>query len=60
MTAFSLDYLTVTAQEETGKYILIALAGLVFNGFLTLAFLRDHAASAAPAKAAKPVHQFAS
>lgn len=40
VTAFSLDYQTVTRFDQTPKYIIIAFAGLVFNTFLTLAFLR--------------------
>ncbi|MBD2721918.1 hypothetical protein [Hymenobacter armeniacus] len=40
VTAFSQEYLTVTIYDQTWKYIIVALAGLAFNWFLTLAFLR--------------------
>lgn len=42
VTAFSLDYLTVTVYDQSWKSIALALLGLVFNWFLTLAFLRAH------------------
>ncbi|MDB5234605.1 MAG: hypothetical protein JWR44_1598 [Hymenobacter sp.] len=41
VTAFSLDYLSLTAYDQTSKLFFIIAAGLVFNAFLTLAFLRD-------------------
>ena len=40
VTAFSLDYVTTTIANQPSKYILIAIAGLIFNYFLTLVFLR--------------------
>ena len=49
VTAFSLDYQTVTRHDQTPKYIIVAFAGLIFNAFLTLAFLR-----AKPARTVAP------
>jgi hypothetical protein len=40
VTAFSLEALSQTKADQSYKYIFIALAGMVFNWFLTLAFLR--------------------
>lgn len=40
VTAFSLEYLSVTIYDQTWKYCFVALSGLAFNYFLTLAFLR--------------------
>ncbi len=48
VTAFSLDYLSLTETDQIYKYILIALAGLVFNFFLTLAFIRAHRYAPSP------------
>ena len=45
VTAFSLDYLTKTLYQQTSKYLFVAVAGLVFNYFLTMAFLRAKPAS---------------
>lgn len=40
VTAFSLDYLSKTQYDQAPKYIMVAVIGIIFNGFLTLAFLR--------------------
>lgn len=40
VSAFSLDYLSRTVEDQTYKYIFVALGGIVFNLFLTLAFAR--------------------
>lgn len=45
ISAFSLDYLSRTAEDQTYKYIFIALGGIVFNVFLTLAVARAQRAS---------------
>lgn len=60
VTAFSLDYLSKTLYDQAPKWILIAVIMIIFNGFLTLAFLR---AKPAPALAAdsdtSPASRFA-
>ena len=40
VTAFSLDYLSVTQYDQAPKYIMVSVIGIIFNGFLTLAFWR--------------------
>ncbi|MBJ6108164.1 hypothetical protein JAO73_04015 [Hymenobacter sp. BT523] len=40
VTAFSQEYLSVTIYDQNWKFIIVALVGMVFNWFLTLAFLR--------------------
>ncbi|UOQ96951.1 hypothetical protein MUN81_17110 [Hymenobacter sp. 5317J-9] len=50
VTAFSQDYLTVTIYDQTWKYVMVALSGLAFNWFLTLAFLRAKRELLAPAQ----------
>ena len=40
VTAFSLAYLDQSAEAGEFKYLFLSLGGLVFNWFLTLAFLR--------------------
>lgn len=40
VTAFSFDYFSVTIYDQSPKALVFATLGLVFNGFLTLAFLR--------------------
>lgn len=52
VTAFSLDYLSMTKHDQISKYIFIAVAGLVFNIFLTMTFLRSRVAPDTAAEAA--------
>ena len=40
VTAFSLEYLTLTIHDQSCRVLVIAVVGMAFNGFLTLAFLR--------------------
>lgn len=40
VTAFSFDYFSVTIYDQSSKALIAATLGLVFNGFLTLAFRR--------------------
>lgn len=40
VTAFSLDYLSRTNYEQAPKWVFISVVGIIFNVFLTLAFLR--------------------
>ena len=40
VTAFSLDYLSWTKADQAPKFIMVAVIGVIFNVFLTLAFLR--------------------
>jgi hypothetical protein len=60
VTAFSLDQLSVTIYDQSWKYIVVALIGMVFNYFLTLAFLRAKPQAAAPPVAGTPVQLAAS
>ncbi|HEX8326777.1 MAG TPA: hypothetical protein VF629_04505 [Hymenobacter sp.] len=50
VTAFSLEYLTTTIYDQSSKFIFVSIAGLVFNYFLTLAFLRANRLSSSPAE----------
>jgi len=60
VTAFSLDYLSKTSYDQAPKWILIAVIMIIFNGFLTLAFLRARPAPAlAAANETPPASQFA-
>ncbi|MBF9222016.1 hypothetical protein [Hymenobacter ruricola] len=49
VTAFSQDYLSITIYDKSWKYVMVACAGLAFNWFLTLAFLRAKQQKVAPA-----------
>lgn len=53
VTAFSLDYLSVTRYDQTLKWLVIPLAGLAFNYILTLAFARARR-NPAPRPVAEP------
>ena len=46
--AFSFDYLSRTAADQTWKYIVVAIGSLSFNWFLTLALLRARRPGAVP------------
>ena len=57
VTAFSLDALSKTAYDQAPKNLFIAASGLVFNCFLTLAYLRarpDAYPTASPNRLARP------
>lgn len=49
-TAFSFDYFSVTVFDQNPLGFALGALGLVFNGFLTLAFLRAHHAEAEGAR----------
>ena len=60
VTAFSLDYLSETQYDQAPKWIFISIIGIIFNVFLTLAFLRAKTAPQQPVgNNASPVNQFA-
>ena len=60
VTAFSLDYLSETQYDQAPKYMMVAVIGIIFNVFLTLAFLRAKTAPQRPVgNNAPPVNQFA-
>ena len=60
VTAFSLDYLSKTQYDQAPKWIFISIIGVIFNVFLTLAFLRAKTAPQQPVdNNASPVNQFA-
>ena len=60
VTAFSLDYLSKTQYDQAPKWIFISVIGIIFNVFLTLAFLRAKTAPQRPVgNNAPPVNQFA-
>ncbi|MFD2720844.1 hypothetical protein ACFST9_19135 [Hymenobacter monticola] len=58
-TAFSFDYFSVTIYDQTPKGLVAATLGLVFNGFLTLAFRRAKR-TAADTTRPQPVTRLAS
>ena len=60
VTAFSLDYLSKTQYEQAPKWIFISVIGIIFNVFLTLAFLRARNAPRWPVGSnASPVNRLA-
>ncbi|WP_310394236.1 hypothetical protein [Hymenobacter sp.] len=60
ITAFSLDYLSATEIDNYVKFSFASISGLVFNYFLTLAFLRaDPTSDPAPETKGQPVDQLA-
>jgi hypothetical protein len=59
VTAFSQDYLFTTFYDYHLKYLVVATIGLVFNSFLTLAFLRARQPALAEEQPAVASSQFA-